>query len=286
MLYALDNSKTEKILAEKGLKGFCSFCGNELIAKCGKLRINHWAHKPKEEEHCDTWRENESEWHLDWKLKFPKKNCEVTLEYNSEKHRADIFTDKGMVIEIQRSLISPEDIIKRENFYKQMVWIVYAAEIYEHFHLDARWSIDKEVFEIIKNYKIYTRIETTQDFRHNSKTDEFEPFDKPIYFIRFDKVPHEKIRNLLKSKNFYWNKTEWKTESNYFNSLIIKSLFDRKRYVKFLWKWSREVWQYAKCPVYLDFGNQYLFEIISGKGCKTGFGYFVDKETFINENKH
>jgi len=43
MKFAVFNNN--KIEASKGAKGYCPSCGSELIAKCGNVKINHWAHK-------------------------------------------------------------------------------------------------------------------------------------------------------------------------------------------------------------------------------------------------
>lgn len=76
--------------ATKGGKGICPICGPELIAKCGSLKINHWAHKAIR--NCDPWWENETEWHRQWKSNFPDKWQEVIIhdEQTSEKHIADV----------------------------------------------------------------------------------------------------------------------------------------------------------------------------------------------------
>ncbi|SHN90340.1 hypothetical protein BHECKSOX_531 [Bathymodiolus heckerae thiotrophic gill symbiont] len=59
MKFALiDGIKKE---ANKGATGLCQFCSSDLIAKCGDIKIHHWAHKSKR--NCDIWRENETEWH-------------------------------------------------------------------------------------------------------------------------------------------------------------------------------------------------------------------------------
>jgi competence CoiA-like predicted nuclease len=113
MKFALiDKIKTE---ATKGAKGFCPFCNSELIAKCGERKVNHWAHKG--ERNCDTWWENETEWHRAWKSNFPNEWQEVILtdETNGEKHIADIRTSNGLVIEFQHSYIDPTERIKRER---------------------------------------------------------------------------------------------------------------------------------------------------------------------------
>ena len=43
MKFALINNCRAE--AAKGAKGICPSCGSELIAKCGEVKINHWAHK-------------------------------------------------------------------------------------------------------------------------------------------------------------------------------------------------------------------------------------------------
>lgn len=122
MKYALVNGiKTE---AQKGLVGVCPICDGAVLAKCGNVKINHWAHKSKE--NCDKWKENETLWHRKWKNNFPEQWQEKIFYDNSsgEKHIADVCTDKNLVIEFQHSSIKPEEKLSRENFYKNMIWVV------------------------------------------------------------------------------------------------------------------------------------------------------------------
>lgn len=122
MKFALiNNSRTE---ASKGAKGICPICGSDLIAKCGSLKMHHWAHRAIR--NCDPWWENETEWHREWKSNFPDKSQEVIMhdEQTGEKHIADVRTEHGLVIEFQHSAIKPQERIAREKFYKNMVWIV------------------------------------------------------------------------------------------------------------------------------------------------------------------
>lgn len=122
MKFALvDSIKAE---ATKGAKGICPSCGSELIAKCGEVKINHWAHK--QVRNCDPWWENETEWHRSWKNHFPSEWQEISLldEQTTERHFADVRTSHGLVIEFQHSSIAPEERIVREKFYKNMVWVV------------------------------------------------------------------------------------------------------------------------------------------------------------------
>jgi competence protein CoiA len=109
---------------EPGLKGFCRNCGELMVAKCGQYKLWHWAHKSKM--HCDLWWEPETEWHREWKNRFPKEWHEVVLfdSVTNEKHIADVKTRRGLVIEFQHSPIKPDEMKARERFYDNMVWIV------------------------------------------------------------------------------------------------------------------------------------------------------------------
>lgn len=113
-----------KIEALKGVRGICPNCGSELIAKYGEFKMNHWAHKGVR--NCDSWWEPETEWHRSWKNNFPDEWQENILsdEITNEKHIADILTIDKLVIEFQHSHIDPQERISRENFYKDMVWVV------------------------------------------------------------------------------------------------------------------------------------------------------------------
>jgi hypothetical protein len=119
-LALVNGNKTE---AAKGVKGFCPSCGSELIAKCGELRVDHWAHKGNRD--CDPWKENETEWHRSWKDKFPIDWQEVDHRDDSgEKHRADVKTESGWVLEFQHSYLKPEERRARNAFYGKLVWVV------------------------------------------------------------------------------------------------------------------------------------------------------------------
>lgn len=121
MKFALING--DKGEATKGARGFCPSCGAELISRCGDFKVNHWAHKGNR--NCDPWLENETDWHRSWKGNFPVDWQEVVhFDGSGEKHIADVKTDEGFVIEFQHSAINPSEIQKREDFYKNMVWVI------------------------------------------------------------------------------------------------------------------------------------------------------------------
>lgn len=115
----------DKSEATKGARGFCPSCGSELIARCGEVKVNHWAHKGN---HCDPWWENETEWHRSWKSKFPIEWQEVVrFDENGEKHIADVKTGSGYVLEFQHSYLNPEERRSRNAFYSKLVWVVDGA---------------------------------------------------------------------------------------------------------------------------------------------------------------
>ncbi|MDH2292101.1 competence protein CoiA family protein [Cobetia sp. 14N.309.X.WAT.E.A4] len=103
-------------------------CNSDVIAKCGNFKVHHWAHKSKV--HCDPWWDNESEWHRHWKSYFPVSNQEYifTDTETGERHVADVFSSKGVVIEFQSYAISPQEMNARESFYKKMIWVVNGAK--------------------------------------------------------------------------------------------------------------------------------------------------------------
>ena len=110
-----------------GAAAFCPGCNSPVIAKCGQINVWHWAHVSNMD--CDEWYEPESLWHLGWKDYFPVDNQEVVMK----PHRADVRTDRGVVIELQHSHISVEEAQKREAFYKNMIWVINGNDFEERF---------------------------------------------------------------------------------------------------------------------------------------------------------
>lgn len=122
MRFALVNN--ERSEAKPGSQGLCPGCHQPVVAKCGEQRIHHWSHKTKKT--CDSWWEPETLWHRSWKNLFPQEWQESIRhdQRSGEKHIADIRTQHGLIIEFQHSSISPEERRSREQFYKNMIWIV------------------------------------------------------------------------------------------------------------------------------------------------------------------
>src|ERR1041384_4441321 len=119
MPYAID-SNGKRIDPARGVIGWCDICHEKLIPKCGPIVTHHWAHKGED---CDPWWETETAWHRYWKSLVPSDCCEVTIERNGNRHRADIVTVRGTVIELQHSPLGVEEIRERETFYGTMIWL-------------------------------------------------------------------------------------------------------------------------------------------------------------------
>src|SRR6218665_297072 len=156
MKFALvDNTKTT---ATKGAKGICPNCGSELIAKCGDVKMNHWAHRGIR--NCDPWWEPESEWHRTWKNNYPDDWQEISLldERTGEKHIADVRTAHNLVVEFQHSYIDPQERTSREQFYRNMVWIVDGTRLkrdYPRFLKGKKNCFENTIFYNTDNPKIF-----------------------------------------------------------------------------------------------------------------------------------
>ena len=209
MKYALVNGD-RKEATPKG-RGVCQFCESETIAKCGKFKKHHWAHKSLKE--CDRWWENETEWHRLWKDEFPKDWQEIVHidKITREKHIADVKTAHGWVVEFQHSLLALDEVGAREKFYGNMIWIVDGLRNLQDricFELGIRDQIEDSTwgFEWAGRGKIFQRwAETTKpvflDFR-SKYTDGTPILWHLTYFDSKEKVgaisPYSK-KNLIES---------------------------------------------------------------------------------------
>lgn len=148
MQHAIDTGGKKITPAYSGERAVCGFCKEEVIGKCGEIYIWHWQHVHNAD--CDLWKEGETEWHRDWKNKFPLDWQETIIEKKGEKHIADIFTPNGIVIEFQNSMISSSIIAEREKFYEKMIWVINAQTFKDN--LITENISDKQLAEIERCY--------------------------------------------------------------------------------------------------------------------------------------
>ena len=103
-------------------RGICPECLRPVIAKCGEINTHHWAHVDRDD--CDSWSEPMGAWHLWWQALVRDEFREVPRG----PHRADMVGNGGVVVELQNSPISTEDIRAREAHYGNMVWLFNATD--------------------------------------------------------------------------------------------------------------------------------------------------------------
>lgn len=109
--------------ASLGATGTCLHCGSVVIAKCGPIKVNHWAHKSRV--NCDHWWEPETHWHRSWKNEFPNDWQERSRrDENGELHIADVLTSSGLALEFQHSSIRRKEVEARTDFHKDICWVV------------------------------------------------------------------------------------------------------------------------------------------------------------------
>jgi len=212
-------------------KGACCVCGSPTIAKCGNRKVWHWAHVSTK--HCDSWWENETEWHRLWKTYFPQKNQEVIHfdEETGEKHIADIKTDNGMVIEIQNSPMNEQELSSREKFYGKMMWIVNGDKFKNNFVI---WGkLPKPSCEFAQDIEFHSR---GWGFHRKSENPNYENWWKTGCL---DSPPMVLVHSI--------NDISEEIDANY----IGHHLFD--------WKRPRYVWFKSTKPVFIDFGCDILW---------------------------
>jgi hypothetical protein len=234
----------EKVEAFPKGKGICPMCQAPTIAKCGTRNINHWAHDRKM--NCDPWWENETEWHRNWKNLFAIECREIThFAEDGEMHRADIKTKTNIIIEFQHSAITDEERLSREIFYKNLVWVVDGRPFKENFDL----------YHMLPNpeSEMATDIVWTEAKRH------MEGANKGIFFRLSDSQLHciSEINEEL--------------EQNY------------NGFHQYDWVRPRRTWLNATCPVYIDFGDNCLYQLKIYNESKLKCVRLISKRKFIHD---
>lgn len=243
MEYAFFNGV--RIRPKKGIVGNCTGCGNLMIAKCGEINIHHWAHAAKID--CDTWWENETPWHRNWKDQFPERYREIVcFDANStEHHRADIVTKTGVTIEFQNSPLNLVDVGKREKFYPKLIWVLNGLK-FKGFTIS--FAIPDPNHGALKNFEI------TQDH-------------VPKYFPSDQRFWPKRMKDIYSLHNPHLNKIKM---SPWHDS--------------FVWKNIHKVWLNATSPVLVDLGGYFLYLIKKRKQLTGDFFYLkkIPKNQFIS----
>lgn len=143
------NDSGKPIKPYPGGKGLCPGCNTPIIAKCGKVNSWHWAHESLED--CDGWKyEPMTEWHLKWQSYFHPDDTEVIVSKQGRFHIADIMGINGLVIEIQNSSITAEEVQIREEFYGKTLWVLNGHSFAENLRFPA--FSDSMRYDSVKMY--------------------------------------------------------------------------------------------------------------------------------------
>ncbi|WP_116786859.1 competence protein CoiA [Flavobacterium psychrotrophum] len=248
--------------AFKGGAGVCECCGAPTKAKCGSRIVHHWSHVSLIE--CDSWWENETLWHRNWKNQFPNDWQEVTHTdlQSGEIHRADVKTSYGLVIELQNSPISYEEQTSREQFYKNMIWIINGEKFKNTFHiLDKLPNPDDEF---------------TKDIRFNTRRK--QSLGKS--FFRYSLNPD--LGNPKYEGQLFLVSNMETIQKQIDESYIGHHLYD--------WVKPRRNWEGSNSKVFIDFGDDKLYLLMRYGDYKMKAVRTYDKAQIIsrllNSNKY
>jgi competence protein CoiA len=253
MQYAVVNDiRTE---AFPGGKGICPICSADTVAKCGTRIVHHWAHAHRQ--NCDPWWENETPWHREWKNLFHPDCREVShTAPDGEIHRADIKTSTGIVIEIQHSAMSDTERISRERFYGNLIWVLDGTAF-------------KQNFDIL-----------------HLLPDPASELAKDVVWFKGTREMQGAARGL------FWRLSEnpgcTKSTPDFVEIYGIHKIEDAVKQAyrghhQYDWVRPRKTWLEASCPVYIDFGNDYLVRLEKYDESNLPCIRLISKKKFIRE---
>jgi len=270
MIWGIKNDK--RIKAKPKESSNCPICKGELIPKCGVVKSWHWAHKKLGE--CDTWSEGETEWHIKWKNEFPEELQEVIVE----NHRADIKLENDLVIEIQNSSISANDICDREMFYDKMVWLLNGKSLGKGFEIRDKNSYFTFIWKNPPVSWFYSNKEIYIDLKY--KLEEI----KEMYKDCMERlgIVFEKLENLVGDPNkFDFEPYKYIYASS---SEREKEIYESEKLWGELSKESRELNKVKELFISkVGFEERTIFYIkkLYKKIPCAGWGYLISKEDFI-----
>lgn len=117
MIKAFDINKKWVTVNFTGQKAICPICGEDVFGKIYLDKANHFSHYSKS--NCTANTGIISDWHLHWQSKFENKE----ILFPDKGLRADVILDNKTVIEFQHSDIQINEIKRREDGYKKMIWL-------------------------------------------------------------------------------------------------------------------------------------------------------------------
>ena len=193
----------------------------------------HWAHSSKK--HCDSWWENEGEWHRKWKNYFPEECQEIRMQdkKTEEFHIADIQLKNGLVIELQNSAISIDEMRSRENFYENMIWIVNAEKFKRNIKIGHKLPSPESNFskDII--------------FHNRTQYADGSYLKNAMWYLKSKQLPDGMILHCGGQEKEVLSELEKNYTGDHF----------------FHWKNPRKVWCNSNAPVFFDSGEGWIWQL-------------------------
>jgi len=260
MQLALVNEK--RVEAFPGGKGSCPTCGAQMIAKCGPRIIHHWAHQGRR--NCDPWWENETDWHRAWKNLYPVEYREILHVANDgEIHRADVKTPAGIVVEIQHSAMTDAERISRETFYKNLVWVIDGRGFKDNF----------DIYHMLPDPKS----EISSDLIWAKAKRHLNGSNGGMFF------------RLSEAREYDPEATKATVHGGWIHGIgAIKDEVEQSYngYHQYDWVRPRKTWLDAGCPVYIDFGDDYLIKLCGHDSSGLRCIRLVSKRKFIHDSMY
>jgi len=236
-------------------------CGSEMIAKCGPRLLHHWAHKGRK--NCDPWQENETEWHRAWKRLFPQECREIShTAPDGEIHRADIKTPTGIYIEVQHSAMTDAERISREDFYRNLIWIIDGRGFRKNF----------DIFHALPD----PNSEVASDIVWSKATRQMQGGANGLFF------------RLSEARQSFPNRHFTKATLNggrVHGIHEIRADVDQAYQGQHQYDWirPRRTWLDAACPVYIDFGDDLLVKLEIYDESNLPCIQYVAKKKFLHD---
>ena len=239
-LWTVEEAKPSRVPMEHVQIAKCA-----MVAKCGPRVVHHWAHASRR--NCDPWWENETDWHREWKNRFPAECRERShTAPNGEIHRADIKTPTGIVIEVQHSTMTDEERESRESFYKNLLWILDGKSFQKNFHIgcmlpdpSAEW-----VRDVVWNQHARSAYQRSANHIQDCIPSFWRISDLAKKYPGLTKM---NIRERLPAHTMVLFHSD--------REVAAEARADYKGHHQFYWTRPRRTWLDAKCPVYIDFGG-------------------------------
>jgi hypothetical protein len=166
----------------------------------------------------------ETAWHSDWKAAFPKSYREKTFlnRVVGYYHRADVFTPCNTAIEFQNSPIDLTELRSREAFYPNLIWVVNGSKF--------------------KGFRVLKHLPDVDD----TKLSAFE-------------FSHTANLTMVRKSEILSGNPKPKVMT--FHHPELRTIPLTAHYYSFRWLHPHRVWYEAKCPIIIDLGGYFLYQL-------------------------